>query len=135
MNEIIAALKAALVAAGLRVYDTAVPSGTTVQYPYVLLWSSAGRMTSVSVCDSRSVLDDTVGVTAVGVLADQVRLTARKARTALDGLEPGVIAGRHVDEVRLFDSRPIAVDRDFPLVGGSYPMTGVDIYRVSSTPA
>lgn len=135
MNEIVAALKAALVAAGLRVYDTAVPSGATVQYPYVLLWSSAGRMTSVSVCDSRLVLDDTVGVTAVGILADQVRLTARKARTVLDGLEPGVIAGRHVDEVRLFDSRPIVVDRDFPLVGGSYPMPGVDIYRVSSTPA
>lgn len=135
MNEIIAALKAALVAAGLRVYDTTVPSSAAVQYPYVLLWSSPGRMTSVSLAGQRTALDDTFGATTVGITPEQVRLAAKTARAVMDGLEPGVLAGQHVDEVRLFDSRPIAPDRDFPLVGGSYPMTGVDIYRVSSTPA
>ena len=133
MNDLIAAVKAALQAAGLTVFDTQVPGSPA--FPYVLLWSTSGRMTSVALSDEQTVLADQLGVTSVGLTGDSVRLTARRVRSVLNGWTPGVLGDRNVDPMRLDDSRPLAVDRDAPVVGAVHPITGVDLYRISSTPA
>jgi hypothetical protein len=113
---------------------------TTVQgspvYPYVLLWGPPGSRPHLDLAATRG-LGMRLGVTSVGLSDDSVRITSQRVFDALDGWSPGVIDGRHVDELRFRDgeSVPIARDPDTPPVNGAHILTGVDFYDVSSTPA
>lgn len=102
-------------------------------YPYVLLWLS-GRLVADSLCDEPADLDDTLGVTMVGLTADAVMAMQKILRDTLHGARP-VVAGRSV-ELRLRDSRTIQADRDIQLTGSTaHPKFGVDLYRLVSVPA
>lgn len=104
-------------------------------FPYVLLWSGAGRMRSESLCGTRDVLRDTLGVTMVAATPEGVLMFAPDVRALLDGWAP-TVPGRHCDELRVYDSQPVVVDRNIALTGTNrHPSYVVDLYRISSTPA
>lgn len=132
MRAHVTAIRAALTTASVTNYFIDVPAAPT--FPYVLLWTSAGRMVSLDLCGIRSALDDTLGVTAVGKTAESALAVQAKARAVLDG-HAFVVPSRRMDDLRLYDAQPVQVDRDAPLPGTGYAKYCVDLYRISSTPA
>ena len=118
-------------------YFVDVPSSPT--YPYVLLWSSAGAPGREFVLAGvNEDIDEPIGVTAVAATPSGV-LTMQKAIRAV--LNPGgallglVVPGRAAS-IRLYDSRPIDVDREVSIPSSNrHPALGVDMYRITSTPA
>ena len=126
----------ALMGATYTIYSDRVPASPTM--PYLILWSSTGAPSpEVSVLGEISSIEASVGVTAVS-LSKRVALTALERMRA--ALNPGglpktlTVAGRHA-VLRLHDSLPVSEDTSVTFVGGTHPMSGVDLYRIVSTPA
>lgn len=129
------AIKAALAPLGYPVHLIQVSGSTSL--PYLLLWSSSGRLAGATLDDVRNDIDDSVGVTAAGVTGESALRVAQRARAVLT---PGGMGGLAVPGrrawLRHYDSRPAFVDRDALIPGtSSYPVTAVDMYRLISTPA
>lgn len=136
MKAHVAALKVALT----TLYPTYfVDASGATSYPYLLLWTSPGRPgDEVALDDAQTDLDETFGVTHVAATPDGVLTMTQRVRDVLTpGGHPGrlTVAG-HAVWVRLDDSRPIDVDRDVTIPAtGRHPAFGVDLYRLTSTPA
>ena len=113
------------------VFEQRVPS---ITYPYVLLWSSAGRLLSDEVCGTPDDLNDLIGVTTVAADAMGCLTAVGKVREALIGKAPAV-AGRHTQRLRLFASEQIRPDESVRLPDtNTYPVYAVDQYRLISEP-
>jgi hypothetical protein len=125
------AVQALLDPLGYPVYFVDVPQVPT--YPYVLLWSSAGHMVAEAICDEQADLDDLLGVTFVAGTPAAALVVAAAVRRVLMDSEPDVAGWSSL--LRLFDSRPVQVDRDVtnPALN-RHPAYGVDIYQYRSTP-
>lgn len=132
MRAHIDGVRALLLPAGYPVHFIEVPAAAT--FPYVLLWTSSGRMESEALCDELEDLNDILGVTAVGLTADAVLSAQRKVRPLLSDASP-VVPGRSVS-LRYFDSQTVQVDRDVTLPAPNlHPKFGADLYRLRSVPA
>ncbi len=110
----------------------------TPTYPYYLLWSSNGNPpVERSVRAETTDIDDTFGVTSVGLTPDSVRIIAKNARDALcpNGLPTTLAVTGRVVTVSLAESRPIQPDKDVTLQSGAHPLYGVDVFRIASVPA
>lgn len=133
MKAHIDAIRALLEPYGKPVYFVDVPEAPT--YPYVLLWTSAGRMVSDEVCGKLDDLNDILGVTIVGATPDAVLVAAPRVRSYLMDKQPQV-EGRHVQPLRLFDSQNVDVDTDVTVPATNrHPAFAVDLYRLISEPA
>lgn len=132
MNEVIAALKAALVAAGVPAYF--VDAGQSPAVPYVVLWSSSGTPPQERVVGCVDGFDDNLGVTAVAGTTEGVLMYQDTIRGVLDGFSGSTVGGLAVWLTR-YDSRPVQLDRDHPIAANTYPAFGVDMYRLHATPA
>jgi hypothetical protein len=113
-------------------------SGVT-SFPYLLLWGSfATPGGEVGLHDAQTDIVDLFGVTSVAATPEGVLTVRQRVRGVLTpGGRPGRlnVAG-HAVWVRLEDSRPIDVDRDVTIpTTGRHPAFGVDMYRLTSTPA
>lgn len=116
---------------GYAVYLVDVP--TSPAFPYVLLWSSAGRLIADAICDEQTDLDDLLGVTNVGGSPAAAMTVAGAVRTVLMDAEPDVDGWSSL--LRLFDTRTVEVDREVTIPElGRHPSYAVDIYRYRSTP-
>lgn len=125
-----AAVKTALEAAGLTVYDTTVPVVPVL--PYVLLWGTNG-LPSTEALSGPVDVSDRLGVTMVAGSADGVRQVAALVRPVLDAGEWTTV-GRHV-ETHLWDSQAITTDTDVVIPNTSvHPAYGVDVYTLHSVP-
>lgn len=136
MKAHIDAVKTLLAPWGMPVHYGDVPDDPShpTTYPYVLLWSSAGRMISDEVCGTPDDLNDLLGVTTVAATADAALVAVRKVRSYLMGKRPSV-AGRYVQPLRLADSRPVEVDEQVSLPDTNrHPAYLVDLYRLISEP-
>lgn len=107
--------------------------------PYVLLWASAGvPVEERSECGPGGEFTDALGVTAVAGTPDGVWIVQEAVRGVLS---PGGRTTRHdvdgdVMWLALFDSRAVQIDRDVTITGTNrHPAFGVDLYRLTSTPA
>ena len=129
------AVKAMLEPLGRDVYLVDVPEGSTLRYPYIILWSTTGRMISETLCGTQSDLDDLLGVTCVGMSPEAVWSVSSLPRGLLLDEAPNV-EGRHVAELRLYDTQSVQADRDVTLPNTNrHPYFGVDLYALRSTPA
>lgn len=105
----------------------------TPDYPYVLLWTSTGRLESNTLAGERD-LDDRLGVTMVATTAEGVLAMSSHVRNALIGFEPDSSQWR-VEALRHpYDSQNIDRDRDVALPNHGYPSFAVDLYRLQGTP-
>lgn len=104
-------------------------------YPYVLLWSGTGRMTSDELDGVQDDLNDILGVTTVAASADATLVAALRVRSYLLGKQP-VVEGRYVQPLRLFDSQQVTPDREVTIPGTNrHPAFAVDLYPLISEPA
>lgn len=126
------AVTALLAGLGHDVYFVDVPETPT--YPYFVVWSSTGRLEAPALDGEQTDLDDLLGVTAVAQTAESVLVISELARSVLEDAAPPV-PGRRM-HLRLFDSRPVVVDRDVTIPPANrHPAVGVDLYRLTSIPA
>lgn len=137
MREHVAAIRSALSVLPYDVHFVDVQGEP--DYPYVLLWTSAGVPSSeLPLCDTATDLDDTVGVTGVAESPEAALAVLGKVRGVLSpsgGPEPLVVPSRAA-WLRLRDSRTVQADRDVTITGTNrHPFFGVDLYRLVSTPA
>lgn len=133
MKAHIDAIRVLLEPYGKPVHFVDVPEAPT--YPYVLLWTSAGRMVSDEVCGKLDDLNDILGVTIVGATPDAVLVATPRVRSYLMDKQPQV-ANRHVQPLRLFDSQNVDVDTDVTVPATNrHPAFAVDLYRLISEPA
>ena len=133
MKAHIDAIQARLAGGGVVSYFGDVPDLPV--FPYVLLWSGAGRRRSETLCGTRDDLSDTLGVTMVAATAPGALIFSETVRALLDDWAP-TVPGRHCDELRSYDSQPVVVDRNITLPDTDrHPAYIVDLYRLSSTPA
>lgn len=126
------AVRALLASTGYEVYYVDVPEVPTL--PYVLLWSSSGRMTAEALCGARDALDEQLGVTTVAGTPDGVLIAQQAVRARLDGSQPMVSSRRAW--LDLVDSQQVQVDRQTTIPDTNrHPAYGVDLYRYRSVPA
>lgn len=132
MREVVEAVIARLGAAGLTAYWLDVPTAPT--WPYVLLWGSAGGLSSVTVAGDRDHLSDRLGVTSVSESALGVLDVSRRARAALTGWSPTSTVW-HVQPLVVVDSQQAQPDRDVVLPPTNRnPYFAVDLYRLVGEP-
>lgn len=131
MRQVIASIEARLVDAGYPVYFVDVPGVPT--YPYVLLWTGAGRPSRELLTDDVW-LADRLGVTGAALTPMAVLAVMEKARTVLDRFRPESDRWA-VDPLRLFDSQDVQQDPDVRLPDTNRPVYfGVDLYRLTGSP-
>jgi hypothetical protein len=131
----LAALRAALTAAGLANYFT--DAGTSPTLPYVLLWTSNGTAPVEDSVATRGDFEAVLGLTSVAGTPDGVLIVQDAARAALASFAAGstAVAG-HIVWLTLEDSRAVQIDTDVTVTAtGKHPAYGVDMYRLTSTPA
>ena len=122
-------------AVDVNAYDVFDERVTAVRYPYVLLWSSAGRLVSDEVCGTQDDLNDLLGVTTVARDGLGALTAVAKVRPALIGKTP-TVDGRYVQRLRLFSSEQIRPDESVKLPDtNDHPVYAVDQYRLISEPA
>lgn len=116
------------------VYIGEVPAEAT--YPYVLLWSSPGRLTAAEVDGVMDDLSEPIGVTMVGATYEAALQVVPRVRAALMGKAP-TVSGRYCHPLRLEpDGQPVQVDKATKIPKTDrYPSYGVDRYRLRSEPA
>lgn len=131
MRQLIEDIKDLIEDEGYPVYYVDVPDKPA--YPYVLLWSGAGRERADSLADEDDYIDETLGVTCVATLAESVLDMVPIVRKVLN--RAVVMTDTHTAWLRLRDSQTVQVDRDVALPGHGYPHFAVDIYRVIAEPA
>lgn len=133
MRAEVAGVKTLLSPYNHPVYFGDVPGAPT--YPYVLLWGSGGLMRADEVDGAQDDLNDILGVTTVAANPDACLIANDRVRSYLLGKTP-TATGRHVQPLRLHDSRPIDLDRDVTLPAtNTHPAFAVDLYRLISEPA
>jgi hypothetical protein len=103
-------------------------------FPYLVLGSTSGRMLAPALCAELVDLDDLLRVMVVHTTPEAVIAAHAQVRAVLHDTHPAVV-GRAVT-VRWFGSEPVAVDRDMTVMTTNrHPAYGIDIYRLTSTPA
>ncbi len=117
-------------------YFVDVPSSPV--YPYALLWTSSGSPgPDECLAGLNRDVDAMVGVTVVAGTPTAVLDAQDLVRAVLNpdgGRRELDVPGRKAS-VKLFDSRPVDVDREVKIpVLNRHPATGVDLYRLASTP-
>lgn len=133
MKAHIDGIKALLAPYGHPVHFVDVPEVPT--YPYVLLWSGLGRLTSDEFDGEQDDLNDLLGVTTVAANPDATLIAGARVRSYLLGKQP-VVEGRYVQPLHLHDSQTVAVDRDVTIPNANrHPSFVVDLYRLISEPA
>lgn len=127
MKAIIEAVRDLINDAGVATYFVDVPERPT--YPYVLVWSSPGRVVTTSLSDDDDYLDDVIGLTYVAEISESVldlaglvRPLVRRTRFSLGG---GVVGW-----LRHHDSQTVQVDRSVNIPGVGHPAFAVDLLRV-----
>lgn len=114
-------------------YFVDVPPESSIKYPYVLLWTTAGAP-QYEVLDGSQDLRDTLGVTMVATLPESCLDYSRRVRALLKGFRP-VSDAWLVDEFRVFDSQTVQPDRDVTIPGTNRPpYFCVDLYRLTGQP-
>lgn len=104
-------------------------------FPYVLLWSGLGRLTSDEFDGEQDDLNDLLGVTTVAATSDAALVAGARVRSYLLGKQPSV-DGRYVQPLHLHDSQTVEVDRDVTMPNTNrHPSFTVDLYRLISEPA
>lgn len=127
------AVRALLEPFGKPVHIIDAPGSPT--YPYVLLWGSPGLLQAAEADGVQDDIDDLVGVTHVAATPEAALVVVDRVRSYLMGARP-VVEGRHVQPLRLFDSRNVEVDRDVTMPATNrHPAYAVDLYRLVSEPA
>lgn len=102
-------------------------------YPYVLLWTSAGALES-NVLGGLRDLAEPLGVTMVATTPIGTLAMGPHVRDALVGFAPTSATWR-VEALRPpYDSRTVQLDRDVILPGRGHPAFAVDMYDLSGTP-
>lgn len=109
-----------------------------LQYPYVLLWTSAGRPgDEVALSDEQTDIDTPLGVTAAALSPDGVLSVLKRVREVLSPSGQSAdlpVTGRRAS-TRLDSSQEVRTDQQVVLPGGRRPSFGVDVYQLRSTPA
>lgn len=136
MRAHIQAIESVISARGYQTFFVDVPESPT--YPYVVVWSDAGLPGGDSLAGAEDVLRGRIGVTCVAVepravlsmQAEVRRLVAPSARLWSRLPVPGRAAF-----LRLFDTRPVDVDRQVSLTSANRPPAfGVDVFELDSQP-
>ena len=118
-------------------FVTAVPQGTSLSYPYFLVWPSNGSPGPDGALDRNADLSFLVSVTSVGVTADSAGILARSGRSLLGPDRPVrlPLAGR-LAWVSWSGFATAGPDEQVTLpASNSHPVIEVHQYRVESTPA
>lgn len=104
----------------------------TPDYPYVLLWTSTGRLEQHTLGGDRD-LTDRLGVTMVATASTGVLSMAPHVRRALKGFTPD--SGQWVMQPLgdPYDSQNVDRDRDVSLPNHGYPAYAVDLYYLDGT--
>lgn len=132
MRAHLLAIKALIQPLGYPVHIGDVAGSAT--YPYVLLWASGGDVRADELDGAQDDLNDLVGVTMVASSADAALMIPPAVRAALIGARP-VVAGRHVQPLRLYDSQRVQSDPQITLPSNNrHPAFVVDLYRLISEP-
>lgn len=132
MRSHLLAVKPLIEALRYTVYVGDAPGAPT--YPYVLLWGSGGRLVSDEADGQQDDLNDLLGVTMVATTADAALMIPPAVRAVLIGARL-VVAGRHVQPLRLANSQSVQVDQQVSLPPTNrHPAYVVDQYRVISEP-
>lgn len=105
----------------------------TPEYPYVLLWTSTGRLEQNTLAGDHD-LSDRLGVTMVATTPNNVLTLSSYVRPALKGFTPDSQQWLMEAFRPPFDSQPITSDRDVALPNHGYPFFAVDLYRLNGTP-
>lgn len=105
----------------------------TPDYPYVLLWTSTGRLDQNLLAGGRD-LSDRLGVTMVATTGIGVLEVASHVRPALVGFAPVSDLWRFEEFRPPFDSQDVQYDRDVSLPNHGYPCFAVDLYRLQGIP-
>lgn len=133
MKAHIDGIKVLLEPYGHPVYFADVPETPT--YPYVLLWSGLGRLTSDEFDGAQDDLNDLLGVTIVAATPEAVLVAGPRVRSYLLGERP-IVEGRYVQPLYLHDSQQVTPDRDVTIPNTNrHPAFAVDLYRLISEPA
>jgi|SRR5690625_3781794 len=104
----------------------------TPQYPYVLLWTSTGKLEQNTLACEHD-LSDRLGVTMVATTSQGVLSMSSHVRRALTGYQPESETWL-VETLRPpYDSQPIERDRDVNIPNHGYPSYAVDLYRLAGT--
>lgn len=107
----VAAVQAALGAAGLTVYLGGAPAGPApLPKAYTVVYSSPGMVESASLADDRTTLDVLLQVTVVSTTPEGALGTADRARAALAA--PLTVAGRATWRPEELGGPPLARDDD-----------------------
>jgi len=105
----------------------------TPNYPYVLLWTSTGRLEANTLAGEQD-LSDRLGVTMVATTGEGVLAMSKHVRSALKGFAPAS-AQWLVEALRSpYDSQNVDFDRDVALPNHGHPAFAVDLYRLQGTP-
>lgn len=133
MKSHIDAIKALLAPFGHPVHFAEAPETPT--YPYILLWSSLGRLTADEFDGAQDDLNDLLGVTTVAATSDAALVAGARVRSYLLNKQP-IVEGRHVQPLHLHDSQQVTPDTDVTMPNTNrHPSFAVDIYRLISEPA
>lgn len=130
MRAVIAEIRELIEAEGFTTYFVNVPAKP--EFPYVLLWSSAGRQATQALSGDDDHISDTLGVTYVATLAESVLDMAPLIRPVLD--RAVFMTDEHAVWLRLHDSQTVRVDYDVSIPGQGNPVYAVDLFRVVAEP-
>lgn len=141
MRAEVAALRAVLASLGMPTFWGRVNRDLTqADYPYLLVWQSTGRPFDEVPLDGRNrAWSAVIGITTVGATTDSAVTKAREVSALLtpDGYPLDLpVAGRAVT-VAWEAFGAMQEDRDVAIPGApkpGYPMTYVDLYRLTSLP-
>lgn len=122
-----AAIKSALTAAGLTVYDGGPPANPA--YPYVGLYTDAGRPIRANLRGQQNHSIHTFQTTTCGTDHEQVLWAAEKVRTALAGVRM-TVSGFDNEPVENIMSSTVGTDYDGP----TNVRTKFDQWRYLSVP-
>ena len=132
MRALIDSVIARLAAHGVTAYWLEVPDKPT--WPYVVLWSTAGRLRRETYAATADHLADRLGVTMVSQSALGVLDHAANVRSVLDGWAP-TSPTWHLVPLALWDSQQAQPDLAVKLpVTGRHPYYAVDLYELRGEP-
>lgn len=122
----------ALLPPGLQSYKGDVPDEP--DYPYVVLWGSAGTEDTEALSDDPSTLTLPVFATCAGLSFESVAIAIRDVRTALNRAKP-VVPGRACHRMVQAPQVPIQADLSVTVPGVGHPFFAVDQFTLISDPA
>lgn len=134
MLALLQSIKARLESSSEQVYLIDVPENTKPSFPYFVIWSSAGAEGALGLDGAQvHLVDESVGVTCVGLTPESALILSKRARVLLKGWAPSA-SGWHAVELRLSDARPVLADRDVTLPAPNrHPYYAVDLWALNAS--